>query len=178
MAEAGYDFDVVPALTEESSDMSGGLSQLVEHNALSKARWVAERHPDAVVVGADTLVAIDAEALGKPRDLEEAKAMIARLSGRTHQVCTGVALCCAAARESQTFHSVTLVTFRKLGAEQIEAYFGKVNPLDKAGAYGAQEHGDDIIECIEGSWSNVVGLPMNQLRSHLEVFERRMEVAR
>jgi septum formation protein len=178
MAEAGYVFDVVPPTAEESRDTSDGLSELVEHNALRKARWVSGRHPDAIVIGADTLVCIDGEALGKPEDMDEAAEMIGRLSGRTHKVYTGVALCCASVEEAAAFHVITRVTFKELGAGQIAAYFDKVNPLDKAGAYGAQEHGDDVIECIDGSWSNVVGLPMDQLNVQFEVFQKRTEVAR
>ena len=178
LTEAGYAFEVVPSAAEESDSMSAGLSALVEENALKKAQWVAEQRPDAVVIGADTLVSIDGEALGKPADLAVAMQMLLRLSGRKHQVCTGVALCCAGVGESLVFHVVTEVTFRELGEEQIGAYFDKVNPLDKAGAYGAQEHGDDIIDHMTGSWSNVVGLPLEPLETHLESFRNRLEVAR
>ena len=156
MAEAGYVFEIVASEAEESNLIQSGLAELVEDNAWSKAHWVSERHPDAIVIGADTLVAIDGEALGKPADLEEATRMIRRLSGRTHEVCTGVAFCCADIDHSVRFHVVTEVTFKT---------------LDKAGSYGAQEHGDDVIQRIEGSWSNVVGLPMDELKLCYEEFQ-------
>lgn len=175
MAEAGFVFDVIPSQAEESGDMRTGLSGLVERNALAKARWVAARHAGAIVIGADTLVAIDGEALGKPADLEHAGRMLRQLSGRTHEVCTGVALCCAACGCEATFHDVTRVTFRPLADAQIAAYFDCVNPLDKAGAYGAQERGEMIIERMEGSWSNVVGLPMEALGVQLGQFHRLTE---
>lgn len=177
LAEAGYVFDVVPSEADEINEITTGLTELVEQNALAKAQWVAERHPGAIVLGADTLVAIEGEALGKPRDLVEAAKMIHRLSGKTHEVSTGVALCCAEADASEVFHAVTRVTFRQLDESQIAAYFAKVNPLDKAGAYGAQEHGEDIIKHIEGSWSNVVGLPMEEVSVRYRPFEKREELA-
>jgi septum formation protein len=177
LAEAGYRFDVVASEAEETNEITTGLADLVEQNARAKAHWVAARNPEALVLGADTLVAIDGEALGKPEDLDQATQMIRRLSGRTHEVCTGVALHCVAAEASDAFHVVTRVTFRELDDAQIAAYFAKVNPLDKAGAYGAQEHGDDIIERIDGSWSNVVGLPMEETSSRLRAFRIRRELA-
>jgi septum formation protein len=169
MSEAGYEFAVVPSEAEEALEMTDTLAALVEHNASLKAKWVAARHPKAVVIGADTLVSIDGDALGKPTDLAAAKQMLQRLSGQTHEVCTGVALCCGENGE-RLFHVLTEVTFRKLDDGQISSYFAKVDPLDKAGAYGAQEHADDIIEKIDGSWSNVVGLPMDELARELKAF--------
>ncbi|MEZ5328636.1 MAG: Maf family protein [Verrucomicrobiales bacterium] len=176
MAEEGYAFEVVASEAEESNFIVSDLGELVAGNALSKARWVAERHPEAIVIGADTLVAIDGEALGKPRDMDEAVQMMGRLAGRTHDVSTGVALCCTELNRFEKFYVVTRVTFKELDREQIAGYFAKVNPLDKAGAYGAQEHGDEIIERIDGSWSNVVGLPMEELRVRYEAFLQSMEV--
>ena len=176
MAEEGYVFEVVASQAEESNFIKSDLGELVAGNAWSKAQWVAERHPAAIVIGADTLVAIDGEALGKPRHMDEAVQMIERLSGRTHEVSTGVALCCAELNQTEKFHIVTRVTFKALNREQIASYFAKVNPLDKAGAYGAQEHCDEIIDGIEGSWSNVVGLPMEALRVRYTAFLQGLEV--
>ncbi|MDA0813017.1 MAG: Maf family protein, partial [Verrucomicrobia bacterium] len=176
MAEEGYVFEVVASEAEESNCIQSNLGELVAENARSKAQWVAERYPAAIVIGADTLVAIDGEALGKPRHMDEAVQMIERLSGRTHEVSTGVALCCVELNQSEKFHVVTRVTFKELKREQIASYFAKVNPLDKAGAYGAQEHGDEIIERIDGSWSNVVGLPMDELRVRYSAFLQGLEV--
>jgi septum formation protein len=176
MAEEGYIFEVVASEAEESNFIKSNLSELVAENAWIKAQWVAERYPAAIVIGADTLVAIDGEALGKPRHMDEAVQMIERLSGRTHEVSTGVALCCVELNQSEKFQVVTRVTFRELNREQIASYFAKVNPLDKAGAYGAQEHGDEIIDGIDGSWSNVVGLPMEELRVRYAAFLQALEV--
>ena len=100
--------------------------------------------------------------LGKPRDMDGARAMLRRLSGRTHRVCTGVCVIFPGGGR-EVFHGTTEVTFLPLDDAEISRYFSKVNPLDKAGAYGIQEHGDLIISGIEGSFDNVMGLPVDQL---------------
>ena len=99
------------------------------------------------MIGSDTLVFIDGEPLGKPSDLEEARGMLRRLAGRTHQVCTGVCVIFPGGK-TRLFHDTTAVTFLPLGDEEIDAYFALVNPFDKAGAYGIQEHGERIIAGI------------------------------
>lgn len=170
MREAGYAFETVTADVEEIEDPRLSLPRLTEQNARLKADAVADDHPRALVIGADTLVTIDGLALGKPADLTEAASTLEKLTGRTHEVCTGV---CLTRREPATcrqFHVVTQVTFRPLDRAEIDHYLGLINPLDKAGAYAAQEHGSLIIEKTEGSWTNVVGLPMDELREALESF--------
>jgi nucleoside triphosphate pyrophosphatase len=136
-------------------------------NARAKARSVAAQHAEALVLGADTLVYLDSEPIGKPATIEEAAAMLARLSGRTHQVCTGVCLCAGGGDERDEFHVFSHVTFKSLGTDSIRKYLNRINPLDKAGAYAAQEHADFIIERIDGSSSNVVGLPIEETLEHL-----------
>src|SRR5690606_19240445 len=111
----------------------------------------------AVVIGADTLVHIDGEPLGKPKDMDEARAMLRRLSGRAHTVCTGVCLVLPGG-VARAFHELTEVRFRDFDDAVIDAYLGKVNPLDKAGAYGIQEHGEMLVEEILGNFDNVMGL--------------------
>lgn len=170
MREAGYIFEVRPSPAEELHDPALPPAELTTGNARLKASAVSRLHPESVVIGADTLVFLDGDPLGKPADLDEAAAMLRKLVGRTHQVCTGV--CFARGRPSgiATFHELTAVTFRALSSMEIDAYLEKVDPLDKAGAYAAQEHGNLIIERVEGSWTNVVGLPMERLRIELERF--------
>ena len=128
---------------------------------------MAKTIPDALVLGADTLVFLDAEIMGKPRDLADARRMLARLQGRTHQVVTGVSLIHLRGHRERLFAVSTDVTFRPLTAEQIGDYLSKMNPLDKAGAYAIQEHGDLIISEISGSFSNVVGLPIERVEEEL-----------
>ncbi len=163
MMEAGLHFAVVPAEVEEFHDEAVPLAELTRQNAALKAEWVAARHPDTWVIGADTLVSIGRQALGKPADLAEAARMLGRLSGHTHVVGTAVCLVHAATGRRHEFLEETLVTFKPLTESEIAHYLTLINPLDKAGSYAAQEHGEVIIEKVEGAYSNVVGLPMERL---------------
>lgn len=169
MTEAGYDFRVEPSNVEEVHDERAGLNELTMENAAAKARHAAALFPDHLVIAADTLVAIDGCALTKPADMEEAERMIAKLAGRTHEVCTSVVLRCGASGLERRFEVVTAVTFKPLNPEERRAYLALINPLDKAGGYAAQEHGDKIIAAVAGSWTNVVGLPMERLAEELSL---------
>jgi septum formation protein len=170
LEEAGYEFEVVVPPVEEISHDWFTIRELTVCNATRKALCVAQTSPSAVVLGADTLVSLDGQVLGKPADLEEATQILRRLSGRSHEVWTAVCLCHSASGRSQSFHVVSRVEFRDLTVRAIQNYFEKVNPLDKAGAYAAQGHGKEIIHRIEGSYSNVVGLPMEMTARILGVY--------
>jgi septum formation protein len=170
LADAGYAFEVVSPPIEEISHGWLTIRELTIHNATRKALHVARNSPDAVVLAADTLVTIDGDVLGKPADIPDAVAMLRRLSGRSHEVWTAVCVCHSAQGKSQSFHEISRVEFRALTDRAIENYFAKVNPLDKAGAYAAQGHGKEIIQRIEGSYSNVVGLPMETTARALRAF--------
>jgi len=170
LEEAGYEFEVIVPPVEEISHGWFTIRELTVCNATRKALCVAQTSPGAVVLGADTLVGLDDEVLGKPANLEEAAQILRRLSGRTHEVWTAVCLCHSASGKWQSFHVVSRVEFRDLTDRAIQSYFEKVNPLDKAGAYAAQGHGKEIIQRIEGSYSNVVGLPMERTRPALAAF--------
>lgn len=126
--------------------------------------------PDAILLAADTLVAIDGEVLGKPADLDEAVDILRRLSGRIHEVWTAVRIVDPTRRQSRSFQEMSRVHFRSLDDRAIRKYLAKIDPLDKAGAYAAQGDGQDIIEKIEGSYSNVVGLPMEKTTRALALF--------
>ena len=165
LRKVGLEFDVIPSPAEELHDERMALDQLCEENARLKALAVAQDYPEATVIGADTLVYIDQTPLGKPRSKEEAAAMLMRLSGRTHQVCTGV--CIARAGEVDSFHAITEVVFKKLSEKIIRDYMAKVDVMDKAGSYAVQEHGEMIIEQVRGDYDNVVGLPVAQLLGKL-----------
>ncbi|KAB2642967.1 MAG: septum formation protein Maf [Verrucomicrobia bacterium] len=162
LAQAGLVFDVVVSPAEEIHDPTLPPDCLCEGNAKLKAAAVALSHPHATVIGADTLVFIDADALGKPADLDEARAMLRRLSGRAHIVCTGVCVI-RPGGSIHTFHELSEVVFRVLDEAAIDAYFLLVNPLDKAGAYGIQAHGERIVAEIRGNIDNVMGLPVTRL---------------
>jgi len=149
--------------------------ELCQLNAHRKARAVAKKFPDALVLAADTLVFLDDEILGKPANLTEAQRMIERLQGRTHQVVTGVDLVHLRAHRERAFAASTDVRFRSLTAGQIQNYLSRVNPLDKAGAYAIQEHGEFIVAEISGSYSNVVGLPVEQLQHELSAWQEGLQ---
>jgi len=166
LAQAGITFEVVVSPAEEVHDASLKPEELCELNATLKAVAVAELRTEATVIGADTLVFIDGLPLGKPADLQDARAMLQRLSGRTHQVCTGVCIITPGG-EKNIVSDTTEVTFRTLDEAAIDCYFSKVDPLDKAGAYGIQEYGDEIISGICGSYENVMGLPVHLVLAHL-----------
>ena len=166
LAGLGYDFEVIPSTGEEVHDSVMIPSQLCELNAAIKARAVAGEASAAVVIGADTLVFLDGEPLGKPRDLEQAREMLARLSGRSHAVITGVCMIMPDGRE-ECFHETTKVFFKDYDDAVITDYLERVNPMDKAGSYGIQEHGEMLVEKIEGSYENVMGLPVGELAERL-----------
>ena len=136
-------------------------------NAYRKARAIAKKHPDALVLGADTLVYLGTVLFGKPSTLEEGYAMLEQLQGRTHQVVTAICLLHLRSHRQRIFTETTSVTFKPLDAIAIRRYLTKVNPLDKAGAYAIQEHGDLLVDRIFGSYTNVVGLPLERLKVEL-----------
>ncbi len=170
LREAGVEAEVIPSPVEELHDTALDYRHLCEVNAGRKACDVASRHPGAWVIGADTLVCLDGQPLGKPADLAAARQMLQSLSGRVNQVCTGVCVIDPAGKE-HVFHEVTEVEFLPLSDEVIDDYMAKVHTLDKAGAYAAQEHGDQIIAEIRGDFSNVVGLPIKKLLEFLAALD-------
>lgn len=170
LSEAGFEFESVTPRVAEKFDVDLTLRELTMWNAIRKGMSVAQAHPDTIVLAADTLVALDDEIIGKPADFEQAAQILRRLSGRTHEVCSAVFICHFAAARSTTFHEVSRVRFRRLSSATIENYLAKVNPLDKAGAYAAQDRGPETIAKIEGSFSNVVGLPMEKTIAALAEF--------
>ncbi len=170
LEEAGYEFEVVLPVVVEVSDAWLTAREATACNAMRKALEVAQSAPGAVVLGADTLVALDGRLIGKPANLASAAKLLRRLSGRSHEVWTSVFVCHPASGQTHSFQEVSQVCFRKLNHRAIAKYLAKVDPLDKAGAYAAQGHGVEIIERIEGSYSNVVGLPMEETARVLRAF--------
>lgn len=167
MREAGYNIRVIPADIDETPFDGEPPLTLVERLARAKAAAVAAEYaePNELTVAADTIVTFDGKILGKPATEDEARTMLRELSGRTHQVATGVCIVKAGdtaaphAAESLSFVDVTDVTFYELTEEQIERYVASGEPMDKAGAYGIQGRGCVLVEGIDGNYHNVVGLP-------------------
>ncbi|MDD5198580.1 MAG: Maf family protein [Terrimicrobiaceae bacterium] len=162
LAQAGFITVCEPADVEEVLESEGPPAALAIANAELKAMSVALVRPEDIVLGADTIVVLDGEIFGKPRNIAHAEEMLDRMAGRVHEVITGVCLVKWARRTIVKFSEVTRVRFRPLAAAQIREYLASIDPLDKAGAYAAQEDGGRLIECAEGSFSNVVGLPMER----------------
>jgi septum formation protein len=170
LSDAGYKFDVVSPRIEEVEHDWLTIRELTIWNAARKAAVVSGISPDAIVLAADTLVTIDGDVLGKPVDFEDAVEILRRLSGRVHEVWTAVRIIDRARRKSRSFHEMSRIHFRSLDERAIRNYLGKIDPLDKAGAYAAQGDGQDIIRKIEGSYTNVVGLPMEKTCRALRAF--------
>ena len=160
-------FSIVASDATEVSHTHLTPLEVCQLNAHRKARAVARKNPDALVLGADTLVFLGREIFGKPRSLADAERMLLKLQGQTHQVVTGVSLIHHRARREQVFAVSTDVLFHRLTRAQIKNYLSKINPLDKAGAYAIQERGELIVAEISGAFSNVVGLPVERLRAEL-----------
>jgi septum formation protein len=161
----GVEFEAVTAAVRELEMEDGpGFSpaELARENGRRKAEAVSALRPGRWVLGADTVVALGKLVFGKPGTVERAREFLARLSGRRHEVITGCALL-SPAGEAEIFHRVSRVTFRTLSEEAIERYLAEVNVLDKAGGYALQERGEWIVERVEGSRANVIGLPTEAL---------------
>jgi len=163
----GLTFAVIAAPITEHEAADAEPRAMVLHNAALKADWVAERHPEAVVLGADTTVFIDHTVLNKPADLTAARAMLKQLSGRTHTVFTGVSVRHRVRGFKHDEGVASQVTFKVLTDEVIDRYFAQINPLDKAGGYGIQSGADLIVAGYEGSLTNIVGLPVEATKQIL-----------
>jgi len=169
LAEAGYTFEVVPPDVDESSFPTAPPSpqRHAERLALAKARDVAPRYPEALIIGADTLVDFDGEIIGKPRDAADAERITRKLFSAPHKVITGLALVRLSSGTEIVRSDVTIVYPRRMTDEQIDEHIAGGSWQDKAGAYAIQETGDAFVDRIEGSLTNVMGLPMELLRGLL-----------
>lgn len=172
LRQRGWEFQVVPSDLPEVQGDHLSAGEVAQINAYRKARAVSKKHPDAVTLGVDTVVALGSTIFGKPGTMLEAEQMLLALAGKTHLVVTGVCLVHLRAHRQKTFFQQTEVTFRPLTVEQVRQYHAKVNPLDKAGAYGIQEKGEALVTSVSGSLSNVIGLPLERLEEELAAFTR------
>lgn len=159
---------VPSAIAEET--LPGSPAEAAGTLALAKARAVAAAAPDAVVLGADTIVVVDGVILGKPGGVAEAVQMLRRLRNRVHEVLTGVAVVRARERDERTAVVCTRVTMRDYSEAEIARYVATGEPLDKAGAYAVQEGGGQLVARVDGCYTNVVGLPLTTTRALLESF--------
>jgi septum formation protein len=168
LTEHGYTFTVRPSDAEESAPPHLTPAEVVTENARNKARTVSQDAPDALILAVDTEVFFEDEVLGKPADMESAFQMLSRLNGRTHEVYSGV--CLLQAEREATFVEITRVHFHTRTEAELRAYLARIGPLDKAGAYAAQDDQGEMIARVEGSFTNVIGLPMEALARELQRF--------
>lgn len=164
----GIDFSIVPSKKAEPApeNFKTAMGYVLEC-ALQKAKEVAKRHPDSVVIGSDTVVVLDGGVLLKPKDKEQAREFLKRLSGNSHDVIT--ALTILKDGSEQSFHELTRVTFYELDEDWIEAYISTEDPYDKAGAYGIQTMSGLFVKEIKGDYNTVVGLPVASLARKLSL---------
>jgi len=172
LAEAGVAFEAVPPKHDEPDVSLWKFSppEFAQSASYFKARSVADDYPDRVILAADTVVSVGGTLLGKPADRDDARRILSILSGTRHQVITGVTLYEPGSGRRLIEHAVTHVTMRPMSAEELEAYLDSGEWEGKAGAYGIQDHADAFVEKTEGSFTNVVGLPIELLREMLAAF--------
>lgn len=163
LSDMGLTFTVRVADVEEDDRPHLKPNDLVLNNAILKAASVAKEEPDALVLGSDTTVSLKGRIFSKPKDLNEAKQMLEALSGQWHEVYSAISLQWPNGNYKESLYEVSQVKFRALTSSMIQEYHSRVNPLDKAGAYGIQEASDLIIDSIKGSFNTIMGLPTELL---------------
>jgi septum formation protein len=170
LRQLGLEFRVMPSHIPEVRGGALSPAEVARINAYRKARVISKKYPDAVTLGVDTVVALGNQIFGKPAAVAEAEQMLLRLQGRRHQVVTGVCLIHLRRRRQKVFFEQTDVTFRPLTLEQIRRYISQTNPLDKAGGYGIQDQGGVLVKAISGSFTNVIGLPLERFQAEWAPF--------
>ena len=168
LAQMGYTFEIQVQNVDEN--VTGHARDVVAILSRRKAEAVASTRTEGIIIASDTLVSLDGAALGKPRDAEDAHRMLTALSGRTHEVFTGVTIIDAASGRSETRAVRTGVRFRELSDAEIDAYIATGEPMDKAGAYAIQGGAARFVETLDGSFENVVGFPVEVVGELLKHF--------
>ncbi len=169
LAQLGIPFSVRSAQVKEVGSLPDP-GKVPLFNACLKAEAVAGLYPDALVLGADTVILFDGRIIGKPKDIADAEATLMQLSGRSHEVITGLALICVRREIRKIWSEVTRVIFKPFSLVEAREYLKLVHVLDKAGSYAIQEHSDRIVAAVDGSVENVVGLPIARLQRELSEF--------
>lgn len=167
LSALGLKFEIIPADINEDAQAGETAEALVERLAIEKAREISRKHPQSWVLGADTVVVLDDQILGKPCDRKDAARMLNLIQGRTHKVWGGIALLQSASNIQEVQSHMSEVEIVKLNAKQIQAYIDSGEPLDKAGAYAIQGIGAALVSRVAGSYTNVVGLNLSAV---LELF--------
>lgn len=171
LANVFDEFEVIASGADEALREGTDVYDAAEELARQKCAAVAKEHPDALTIGADTVVILGGKIFGKPRDARDAQEMLRRLSGKTHSVVTGCSLMIGG--RTRSFSQTTAVTFYELSDEEIDRYIATAEPMDKAGAYGIQGRGALLVKEIRGDYFNVVGLPVARLSREVNDFIRK-----
>ncbi|MEA2097584.1 MAG: Maf family protein [Patescibacteria group bacterium] len=167
LATTGLKFEVQKSRYKEDMSEKIPAHKLVQKLALGKAQNVAKKHKNAIIIGADSFVVLDKEFLGKPHTAQKAKKMLKKLSGKKHQLITGIAIIDTKKNKIITDYNITEVYFKKLSEKEIDLYIKTKEPFKKAGGYAVQGIGSVLIEKINGNHTNVIGLPTNKIYKHL-----------
>lgn len=170
LKQVGLEFEIDPSNYEEDMSLKMDPLKLVEYLSLGKAKDVAKRHKDAIIISADTIVALDGEIFGKPKTAERAKEMLQKFSGKAHAVLTGFTIIETDTNKQISKSVETKVYFKNLSEKEIDAYVATGEPLDKGGGYAIQGLAALFIEKIEGDYFNIVGLPIFPLIEELKKF--------
>ncbi|MBU3934863.1 septum formation inhibitor Maf [Patescibacteria group bacterium] len=168
LEQIGLEFEIDPSNYEEDMTLKMEPKKLAEFLSLGKAKDVAERHKDTIIISADTIVAVDNEVFGKPKTPERAKYMLEKLSGRAHSVITGFTIIDTETNKQISKSIETKVYFKDLSEQEIDLYIATSEPLDKGGAYAIQGLAALFVEKIEGDYFNIVGLPILALTTELK----------
>lgn len=171
LRKAGLKFEVDVSNFNENVDVDLTPIELAKHLSLQKAKTVAEKHKNAIIISADTIVVFNNEIIGKPKDEKDAEKMLKKLSGKPHLVITGFTIIDTDLNRVINDHAETTVHVKTLSKKEIEDYVKTKEPLDKAGGYGIQGLGGKLIDKIEGDFDNVVGLPIQKVLKYLKEFD-------
>ena len=177
LTQIGFDFSVVPSTIEEDLSLPLPPEAFTEHWARKKAKNVAENYPDSLIIGADTVVVLNGEIMGKPINEKDSVLMLRSLSGTTHEVITGVSLLLLESEIDITFNERTLVSFNTLNKNDILKYIHNYNPYDKAGSYGIQDGFSIHIHKVQGCYYNVMGLPVSSFYTHYRALLKTLDSA-
>ena len=170
LSQIGLKFEVDPSNYQEDMSLKMDPKELAEYLSLGKAKDVAQRHKDSIIIAGDTFCVLDKEVLGKPKTKENAKAMLQKLSGRTHSIITGFAIIDTETKKQISKSVETKVYFRNISEKEIDTYIDSGEPMDFAGAYAIQHLGGLFVEKIDGDYFNIVGLPILPLTIELKNF--------
>ena len=170
----GVNFKVAPSKIKEEINPKIGQNEVAINISKTKAETISHKYPKDIIIGADTIVVLNEEIFGKPKDKNESKKMLKALSGNCHEVITGVTIINEKLGIVKTFSEITKVFVQKIPTKQIEFYVNNYNTLDKAGSYGIQDWFSVWIKRINGCFYNVMGLPVSKLYRHLMEIERQI----